>query len=82
MLTAVLWVVIGVALAWVSAQAGMPTASGWLALLSGPIALVVVGRRSQLRGLGDWVMATVIAIVAVMAVGGAGIFIWTILAYG
>jgi hypothetical protein len=76
------WAVIGVVAAWLGAQIGSPTASGWLALLSGPLALFIAGRLNGLHGVGAWVRAGVIALVAVTVVGFAGIFVWTIVTYG
>jgi len=81
-MAAVLWAVIGVAAAWLSAQAGAPTASGWLALLSGPVALVVVGRRYDIRRLSDWTGAGVVAVLAVVGIGSAAIFFLTLLTAG
>ena len=55
--SAALWVVVGLALAFLSDRAGQPTASGWLALLSGPAAFLIVGRLDKLRGRGNWIRA-------------------------
>jgi hypothetical protein len=81
-IAAVLWAVIGLATAWLSAQAGAPAASGWLALLSGPVALVIVGRRYDIRRLSDWTGAGVVAVLAVVGFGSAAIFFLTLLTAG
>ena len=77
-----LWVVAGVGLAYVSAQAGKPTASGWLALLAGPVMLAIVGRRFRLRGWRDWLKAGLIAISAIVVVGGVVIFFAALAGFG
>jgi hypothetical protein len=82
LLVAIVWAVIGLALAWISARTGMPTLSGWLAFLTGPVALVLVGRRQALRGAREWILAAVIAIGAVVIIGGAAIVASTLLTYG
>lgn len=80
--TAVLWVAIGLGVAWLSAQAGAPTASGWLALLSGPVALLIAGRIFNIRGPRDWIGVGAVGIVAVFGVGFAAIFMLTMLTAG
>jgi hypothetical protein len=72
----------GLAAAWVSAQAGSPTVSGSVALLCGPVALLIAGRMSKLHGVGDWTRAGVVAVALITIVGMTGILIWTMLAYG
>jgi hypothetical protein len=74
--------VVGLAAAWVSAQAGSPTVSGPIALLCGPVALLVAGRMSKLRGVGDWVRAGVVAVAVITIVGMTGILVGTVLTYG
>ncbi len=81
-IAAVLWVVIGLAAAWLGAQAGAPTASGWIALLSGPVALVAVGRRNGIRRWSDWTGAGVVAVLVVAGIGSVVVFMLTMLTAG
>ena len=81
-IAAVLWCAIGVIAAWLSAQAGAPTASGWIALLSGPVALVLVGRRYDIHRLSDWTGAGIVAVLVVVGIGSVAIFILTMLTAG
>lgn len=57
LISAVLWVVIGLVVGYVSTQLGTPTLSGWLALLTGPVVLRIVGRREHLDGSWAWTQA-------------------------
>jgi hypothetical protein len=82
LIAAALWFVIGLAAAWVSALAGAPEASGSLALVSGVAALLIAGRLNDLHHRNDWIGAAVVAILSVAILGGAAIFVFTILAYG
>ncbi len=81
-IAAVLWCAIGLTAAWLSAQAGAPTASGWIALLSGPVALVLAGRFNDIRRLSDWTGAGVVALLVVAGIGSVAIFTLTILTAG
>jgi hypothetical protein len=80
--TALLWALVGIALAFLLAQIGRPTLSGWAALLTGPVTLLTVGRRTKLHGRGNWTRATVLAIGLIWIVGSAAIFFWAMAAYG
>jgi hypothetical protein len=81
-LVAVLWAVIGLAVAWLSAQAGRPTQSGGLALLAGAVALLIVGWRYKLGRLSDWTRAGIVAVLVVVGIGSVAIFILTLLTAG
>jgi hypothetical protein len=73
-LSALLWAAVGLAAAWVSAQLGAPRLSGWLAMMSGPLALWIVGSRYRLASRGDWTRAGCIGLIvagAILGVGGA-----------
>jgi len=76
--SATLWALIGFVAAFLSARAGAPTTSGWLALLTGPIVLLVVGRRGQLHGRGDWIRAGSLELGTVVVLGIAAIFFATL----
>jgi hypothetical protein len=80
--TAVLWAVVGIALAFVFSHIGRPTLSGWAALLTGPVTLLNVGRRSKLHCRGNWTRAAVLAIGLIWIVGLVAIFVWAMAAYG
>ena len=82
LISAGLWAVLGLVLAYLSSSLGSPTLSGPAALLSGPVALVVVGWRYKLHGAGDWIRAGLTALGAGLVVGGVLIFFWTMLEYG
>lgn len=81
LLAAALWVALGTALAYASAQLGSPDLSGSLALASGPLALGLVGWRYRFAR-GDWLPAAIVTVGAVVAVGSVVLFGLTILAYG
>jgi hypothetical protein len=74
LVAAVLWAAIGITVAFLSARAGAPTASGWLALLTGPVVLFVVGQRARVRGRGDWIAAGFLEFGVVLALGVTAIF--------
>lgn len=57
LISAVLWVVIGLVVGYVSTHLGAPTLAGWLALLTGPVVLRIVGTREHLRGSWGWTQA-------------------------
>lgn len=71
---AILWVVFGCAVAFLSAMAGAPTASGWLALLTGLVTLVLVGRRVGLNGRRDWILAGLLEFGFVLVFGSAALY--------
>ncbi|MEO8570561.1 MAG: hypothetical protein ABI553_02580 [Chloroflexota bacterium] len=77
-IAAVLWLVVGLAVSYLSAQAVGPTVSAWLALLTGPVMVgifvVIVGRRAGLRGMGNWIRAGFLAVVTVILFFSAAIF--------
>jgi hypothetical protein len=81
-IAAVLWCAIGVTAAWLSAQAGAPTASGWIGLLSGLVALVLAGRMNDIRRPSDWAGAGVVAVLVVAGIGSLAIFALTMLTAG
>ena len=81
-IAAVLWCAIGLTAGWLIAQAGVPTASGWIALLSGPLALVLAGRTNDIRRLSDWTGAGVVAVLVVAGIGFVAIFTLTVLTAG
>lgn len=81
-LSALLWTVVGLAAAWVSAQLGAPRLSGWLALLSGPVALWVVGSRYRLASGGDWTRAGCFGLIVAVAIFGAGSAFYAMALYG
>ena len=76
--TGVAWIPIGLALAFVSAQVGAPTASGWLFLVAGVVPFVIVGRRVALRGWRSWTAAGLAAVGCLWLIGGALIFLWAL----
>lgn len=78
LVAAILWVVIGLVVAFVSARVGAPTASGWLALFTGPVVLFIVGQRARVRGRGDWVLAGMLEFGLVMVMGMSAIFFLTL----
>jgi hypothetical protein len=78
LVAAALWAAIGATVAFLSARAGAPTASGWLALLTGPVALLVVGQRARVRGRGDWILAGLLEFAIVLALGSVAIFFVTL----
>ena len=81
-IAAVLWCAIGLTAAWLTAQAGAPTASGWIALLSGIVALLLAGRMNDIRRLSDWTGAGVVAVLVVAGIGSVAIFSLTMLTGG
>jgi hypothetical protein len=79
---ALLWAVVGLAAAWVSAQLGAPRLSGWLALLCGPLALWIVGSRYRLASRGDWTRAGCFGLIVAGAILGAGSAFYAMALYG
>jgi hypothetical protein len=77
-IAAVLWAAIGMVVAFLSAQTGAPTASGWLALLTGPVVLFIIGRRARIHGRGDWIRAGLLDFGVVVVLGSAAIFLATL----
>jgi hypothetical protein len=78
LVAAILWVGLGLAVAFLSARAGAPTASGWLALLTGPVVLFIVGQRARVRGRGDWALAGLLEFGVVLVLGTTAIFSLTL----
>jgi hypothetical protein len=79
----VLGLLIGSAVAFVTARVGAPTASGGaLAWLAFAVVFVLVGRRAALHGWGNWVRAASLTIVMSVLVPGIAIFCYTIWTYG
>jgi hypothetical protein len=81
-ISAVLWVGVGLSLGYVAARLGAPAASGFLALLTGPVVFAVVGRRYALHGSGEWVRAAVALIVIMFVVVGVSTCGYAMLLYG
>lgn len=75
LVSAALWAAIGGTVAFLSARAGAPMASGWLALLTGPVVLFVVGHRARVHGRGDWILAGSLEFGVVFALGTTAIFL-------
>lgn len=80
-ITAVGWVGVGLALAYVSAQLGAPKLSGWLALFAGPVVLLVVGRRQRLSRRRDWIASAGIALGLVWLFGGLAMCVFAMAVY-
>ena len=76
--TGVAWIPIGLASAFVGAQVGAPTASGWLFLFAGALLFIVAGRRLAIRGWRSWTAAGLVAVGCLWLIGGALIFLWAI----
>ena len=60
--SAVLWALVGLGLAFLWAQSGHPRESGFVALWTGPVTFVIVGRHYTLHGRGNWIRAAVLTI--------------------
>jgi hypothetical protein len=56
-ISAVLWIVLGLPIAYLSDRLGAPTWAGPLGLLSGPVILRIVGRRQGLHDSWAWTQA-------------------------
>jgi hypothetical protein len=82
LISAVAWMVLGLLGAWLSAQAGAPRLSGWIAILTGPIALVVVGRYYRVQGPRAWAGAGCIALALALTILLGGILVLTLATYG
>jgi hypothetical protein len=82
LISAVLWVLLGLGLAFVSARLGYPTLSGYLAVLSGLLAVLIVGRRLGLKGSGDWIRAILLTVGIMWLVVGFASCAAAILIYG
>jgi hypothetical protein len=67
LITALLWVIIGLAVAFVTDRLGHPRDSGVYAAWVGPIAYLIVGLRLRLSGLANWIRAGAMAIGAMIA---------------
>ena len=81
-ISAVVWIGLGLGLGVPELALGAPQLSGWLPLLAGPAALVVVGRRHRLhRGL-DWVAAAAVAFVTALVLAGFGACVAAMALYG
>ena len=81
-ISAVVWVTLGLGLAFVSSSLEVPQLSGWLALLAGPAALVVVGRRHGLHRRRDWLVAGGIAFAVAWVVLGLTVCVGAMAIYG
>ncbi len=68
LISAALWVVIGLAIAYVSSLPGVPTVTGWLPVLTGPVVLRFVGRRQQLHDSWAWTQAGLLQLGVVILV--------------
>ena len=80
--SAVVWAVIGLALAWLAAQIGFPSTSGWLAIASAALALPLVGRYYRVREPGDWFVAALAMVVVGFLMFGVAAMILAMAAYG
>jgi hypothetical protein len=65
LVAALLWIGLGLALAYAAARVGIPGASGWLAVVAGPVAIAIAGQRARLIATGDWVRAGALAVLIV-----------------
>ena len=82
LISAVVWIGLGLGLAFLSSRLGAPQLSGWLALLAGPAALAVVGRRHSLNRRRDWILAGGIAFGIAWVVSGLALCIGAMAMYG
>lgn len=73
-ITGALWIPVGLAVAIVGAQAGLPRASGWLFLLAGPVILRIVGQRFGLHGRRAWLLAGATGLLVLWLIGA--VLIW------
>jgi hypothetical protein len=74
LISAVLWIVIGFVVAYVSAKLGAPTLSGWFAVLTGPVVLRVIGGRLGLRDSWAWTQAGLFQLGVVILVISVAIY--------
>jgi hypothetical protein len=79
---AVVWIALGLGLAFVSSRLGAQQLAGPLALLAGPAALAFVGRRHDLHRGRDWLVAGAIALAIGWVLAGLGACIAAIALYG
>lgn len=74
LISAVLWIVIGPALAYLSDRLGAPTLSGPIAVFTGPVVLRIVGRRQGLQDGWSWTQAGVFAFGVVLLIGSVVLY--------
>jgi hypothetical protein len=75
-LVGILWIPVGLIVAFVSKQAGYPQASGWLFIAAGLAMVWIVGRRYGLSGKRTWARAVIGSFVVLALVGSAVLWLW------
>lgn len=74
LVSAALWIVIGLAVAYVGTRLGARTLAGWLALLTGPVVLRIIGRRQPLQDSWAWTQAGLLQLGVVILVVSVAIY--------
>ncbi|HEY8637096.1 MAG TPA: hypothetical protein VIL81_07505 [Candidatus Limnocylindrales bacterium] len=74
LISAVLWIVIGLAVAFVTSHLPGQTVTGWLPVLTGPVILRIVGRRQGLHDSWSWTQAGLLQLGVVILVISVAIY--------
>ena len=75
-LSALVWVGVGLGLAYLSAALGAPTLSGWLAIIAGPVAFGIVGSLHGLSGQRDRARAGCLGLAVALGIFTIGIMVY------